>query len=193
MVLTRQRFIAGAGAFAAFPAFPAARQTRAAGLDPNLMVFFADVHQHDGRAHWPDWQYTQANKVFPGLVAEVLRLRPLPANAVVFGDFSTSFGWEEDFRLAAAALQPLADAGIGLTLGMGNHDNRAAFMRVFPDYAARCLVPGRIVSKVSTPNADLIILDTLKARDGKDWAELSGSLNLGNAEAFGSCKRSNME
>lgn len=171
MLLARREFIAGAGAFAAFPAFPAARQTRAAGLDPNLMVFFADVHQHDGRAHWPDWQYTQANKVFPGLVAEVLRLRPLPANAVVFGDFSTSFGWEEDFRLAAAALKPLADAGIGLTLGMGNHDNRAAFMRVFPDYAARCLVPGRIVSKVSTPNADFIMLDTLKARDGKDWAE----------------------
>ncbi len=30
---------------------------------------------------------------------------------------------------------------------------------------------GRIVSKVSTPNADLILLDTLKSREGEDWAE----------------------
>ena len=171
MALTRQEFIAGAGAFAAWSAFPAARASCPAPLDPNLMVFFSDVHQHDGKAHWPDWPYTQANKVFPELVAEVMRLNPLPANAVVFGDFSTSFGWEEDFRLAAAALKPLTDAGVKLTLGMGNHDNRAAFMRVFPGYRSRCLVPGRIVSKVSTPNADLIMLDTLKAHSGKDWAE----------------------
>ena len=39
-------------------------------------------------------------------------------NAVVFGDFSASSGWIGDFRLAAAALKPLSDAGIALTLGM---------------------------------------------------------------------------
>lgn len=167
MELTRRGFIAGAGAVVAGSTFG---ERALPAHDPNLMVFFSDIHQHDGTVRWKNGP-TQANAVLPELVKEVLALRPLPANAVVFGDFSASCGWIEDFRLAAAALKPLADAGITLTLGMGNHDNRVCFMKVFPDYRSRCLVPGRIVSKVSTPNADLIMLDTLKSRDGEDWAE----------------------
>ena len=176
MELTRRSFLAGAGAVAAGSALgegikdATERVPPTDGHDPNLMVFLADIHQHDNTLRWKNGP-TQANAVLPELVKEVLTLRPLPANAVVFGDFSASCGWIEDFRLAAAALKPLSDAGITLTLGMGNHDNRAMFMKVFPDYKARCLVPGRIVSKVSTPNADLILLDTLKSRKGEDWAE----------------------
>ena len=176
MELTRRSCLAGAGAVAAGSALgegikdATERVPPTDGHDPNLMVFLADIHQHDNMVRWKNGP-TQANAVLPELVKEVLTLRPLPANAVVFGDFSASCGWIEDFRLAAAALKPLSDAGITLTLGMGNHDNRAMFMKVFPDYKARCLVPGRIVSKVSTPNADLILLDTLKSRKGEDWAE----------------------
>ena len=168
MELTRRGFLVGAGAIAADGALGTTRPANA--HDPNLMVFFSDIHQHDNTVRWKNGP-TQANFVLPELVKEVLSLRPLPANAVVFGDFSASCGWIEDFRLAAAALKPLSDAGIALTLGMGNHDNRAMFMKVFPDYKARCLVPGRIVSTVSTPNADLIMLDTLKSLEGEDWAE----------------------
>jgi hypothetical protein len=142
------------------------------------MVFFSDIHQHDAKAHWPQWPYTQANTVFPRLVSEVMRLRPLPAHAVVFGDFSSSFGWPEDYRLAAAALKPLADAGVSLTFGMGNHDNRAAFLEVFPAYRERLLVPGRIVSKISTPHADLLMLDSLQAQKGREWAPPSEEGNL---------------
>ena len=134
------------------------------------MVFLADIHQHDNTVRWKNGP-TQANEVLPQLVREILALRPLPANIVVFGDFSASCGWVEDFRLAAAALNPLSDAGIALTLGVGNHDNRSSLMKVFPGYKSRLLVPERIVSKVSTPNADLIMLDTLKSREGEDWAE----------------------
>jgi len=166
--MTRRGFILGAGAVAADRALP---QTEAA-HDPNLMVFLSDIHQHDNTLRWKNGP-TQQNAILPRLVEEILALRPLPANAVVFGDFSASCGWEEDFRLAAAALKPLSDAGIGLTLGMGNHDNRAMFLKVFPEYRSRMLLPERIVSKVSTPNADLILLDTLKAREGEDWAEPS--------------------
>ena len=176
MELTRRGFLVGTGAVGAFGV------SRSGAVvvdgtkrvppthDPNLMVFFSDIHQHDNTLRWKNGP-TQANVVLPVLVKEVLALRPLPANAVMFGDFSASCGWIEDFNIAAAALKPLSDAGITLTLGMGNHDNRACFMKVFPDYKSRCLVPGRIVSKVSTPNADLILLDTLKSREGEDWAE----------------------
>ena len=165
MELTRRDFLVGAGAAAT-----GGRTALQPSHDPNLMVFLSDIHQHDNTVRWKNGP-TQANVVLPQLVKEILALRPLPAHAVVFGDFSASCGWIEDFRLAAAALKPLSDAGIALTLGMGNHDNRQSFMQVFPDYKKRCLVPGRIVSKVSTPNADLILLDTLKSREGEDWAE----------------------
>ena len=182
MGLTRRVFLAGAGAMAASgtTSADAVRSSRPndgghgklapPAHDPNLMVFLSDIHQHDNTVRWKNGP-TQANEVLPQLVKEILALRPLPAHAVVFGDFSASCGWIEDFRLAADALKPLFDAGIALTLGMGNHDNRKSFMQVFPDYAERCLVPGRIVSKVSTPNADLILLDTLKSREGEDWSE----------------------
>ena len=175
MELTRRVFLAGVGAAGmGGPQLAAtvadARESVLPTHDPNLMVFLSDIHQHDNTVRWKNGP-TQANEILPRLVKEIITLKPLPENAVVFGDFSASCGWIEDFRLAAAALKPLSDAGIVLTLGMGNHDNRASFMRVFPAYKARCLVPGRIVSKVSTPNADLILLDTLKSYKGEDWAE----------------------
>ena len=173
MNVTRRGFLVGAGALGGSRLVASAADAASASVpshDPNLMVFFSDIHQHDNTLRWKNGP-TQANAILPELVKEVLALRPLPANAVVFGDFSASCGWIEDFRLAAAALKPLSDEGIALTLGMGNHDNRLNFMRMFPDYKERCLVPGRIVSKVSTPNADLIMLDTLKSRKGEDWAE----------------------
>ena len=168
MGVTRRDFIAGVGAAALEGCVGAVAD--APEHDPNLVAFLSDIHLLDNTARWKNGP-TQSSVVLPQLVAEILALRPLPANAVVFGDFSASCGWVEDFRLAASFLKPLADAGIALSFAMGNHDNRTAFMKVFPDYKSRLLMPGRIVSKVSTPNADLILLDTLKSYDGEDWAE----------------------
>ena len=167
MELTRRGFLTGAGATVAALASAGGVHE---GHDPNLVAFLADIHLLDNSVRWKNGP-TQSSVVLPQLVKEILALRPLPANAVVLGDFSASCGWDEDFRLAASFLKPLADAGITLSFAMGNHDNRAAFLRTWPDYKSRLLVPHRIVSKVSTPNADLILLDTLKCRDGKDWAE----------------------
>ena len=167
MELTRRGFLTGAGATVAALASAGGVHE---GHDPNLVAFLADIHLLDNSVRWKNGP-TQSSVVLPQLVAEILALRPLPANAVVLGDFSASCGWDEDFRLAASFLKPLADAGITLSFAMGNHDNRAAFLRTWPEYKERLLVTDRIVSKVSTPNADLILLDTLKCRDGKDWAE----------------------
>ena len=109
-------------------------------------------------------------------------MRPLPANVVVFGDLSATCGWKEDYLIVASTLKPLSDAGINITLGMGNHDNRANFLKAFPDYRARMLMGDRVVSKVSTPNADLILLDSLKTRPGMEWAEADGKGNPGEGE-----------
>ena len=167
MELTRRGFLTGAGATVAALASAGGVHE---GHDPNLVAFLADIHLLDNSVRWKNGP-TQSSVVLPQLVKEILALRPLPANAVVLGDFSASCGWDEDFRLAASFLKPLADAGITLSFAMGNHDNRAAFLRTWPEYKERLLVTDRIVSKVSTPNADLILLDTLKCREGKDWAE----------------------
>ena len=170
MELTRRGFIAGAGAAACSSLCGCVGTRCAAAHDPNLMAFLSDIHLHDNTVRWNDGP-VQSCVVLPQLISEILALRPLPANAVVFGDFSASCGWEEDFRLAAACLKPLSDAGIVLSFAMGNHDNRSSFLKVFPDYKSRLLLPERIVSKVSTPNADLVLIDTLKSRPGQEWAE----------------------
>ena len=167
MELTRRGFLAGAGATVAALAEASGEVE---GHDPNLVALLADIHLLDNSVRWKNGPM-QSSVVLPQLVKEILSLRPLPANAVVLGDFSASSGWDEDLRLAASFLKPLAEAGITLSFAMGNHDNRAAFLRTWPEYKERLLVPNRIVSKVSTPNADLILLDTLKCREGMDWAE----------------------
>ena len=171
MNFTRRGFLAAAGV-AAIGESAAAHVAAPVGVshDPNLIAFLSDIHLLDNSARWKNGP-TQSSVVLPQLVAEILALRPLPANAVVFGDFSASSGWEEDFRLAAAMLKPLSDTGIAMSFAMGNHDNRASFLKVFPEYRSRMLMPERIVSKVSTPNVDLILLDTLKSREGQEWAE----------------------
>lgn len=174
MELTRRGFLTGAGATVAALVSAGGVQE---GHDPNLVALLADIHLLDNSVRWKNGP-TQSSVVLPRFINKILSLRPLPANAIFLGDFSASCGWDEDFRLAAAILSPLAEAGIALSFAMGNHDNRAAFLRTWPDYKARLLVPHRIVSKVATPNADIILLDTLKCRDGADWGEPSSEGNF---------------
>lgn len=147
MELTRRGFIAGAGAMASGMvggahaysdrlrgslrsgdtgdrAQPNAREkTSVASHDPNLLAFLSDIHLLDNTVRWNDGP-VQSSVVLPQLVSEILALCPLPANAVVFGDFSASCGWEEDFRLAAACLKPLSDAGIVLSWQTDFYFNR---------------------------------------------------------------------
>ena len=88
-------------------------------------------------------------------------MRPLPANVLVFGDVAWDYGLEEDYRYAAELLSPLEKAGIKVTLGMGNHDRRAAFFKVFPQYGDSTPVAGRVVSVFKLPDVDVIMLDSL--------------------------------
>ena len=148
MELTRRVFLAGAGAAAAGgqlsprAVFSAVEDNRPPAHDSNLVALLSDIHLLDNTVRWKNGPM-QSSVVLPQLVSEILALRPLPANAAVFGDYSASCGWEEDLRLAAAFLKPLADAGIALSFAMGNHDNRACFLRVFPEYRSRLLLPER--------------------------------------------------
>jgi len=172
MKITRRSFLGGSVAAAVVPSLRA-RAASAAELDGNLAVFFSDIHCHGKTRGWLQHQHA----ILKRYVDEVLAMRPLPAHAVIFGDFSASVGWVEDFRRAREILKPLAEAGVKFTFGMGNHDKRKNFLAVFPEYADRLLVKDRIVSKFSTPHADFIMLDSLRERPGEEGNHVDGRVD----------------
>ncbi len=164
-MMTRRSFIGGiaaAGGLLAGKALGAAAALQKCGtVDANLVAFISDMHINGLRKEVQGHQYEEA--CFNKTVASILALDPLPANVVCLGDIAYHWGQREDYVLAAQLMKPLVDAGIKLTLGMGNHDRRGNFLEVWPEYAKTSPVPGRIVSKVELPHVDLLLLDTLNA------------------------------
>ena len=177
MTVSRRDFLRGAVAVAAASAMEgcatadeAATSGRAVGaslptLDPYAIGVISDIHTglpwakqryRTGREY--PWQ-PEASK---SLVREILALPNPPATVIGLGDISLAFGETGDYEVAAEVLKPLTDAGIKLTLAMGNHDIRAEFLKFFPGYDKTTKVPGRFVSVVETPCADFILLDSLK-------------------------------
>ena len=130
-------------------------------MDPSKVVLISDIHIcgefKDGKPFKYPYNPTSLNL----RIDEILALKPLPANVIVFGDVAWDYGLEEDYRYAAKLLKPLEEAGIKVTLALGNHDRRAPFFKVFPEYAQTTPVPGRAVSVVSLPDVDIIMLDSL--------------------------------
>ena len=131
----------------------------ASDYDPNLTVFLSDIHVRGGESYQLEH--------FKRVVAEILKMSPLPKRAVVFGDLAYLFGRKEDYVTSAPYLKQLTDAGISVTIGMGNHDRRSAFLEVHPEYARSTKVPGRIVSVVDIGPADILMLDSLAGSDDR--------------------------
>lgn len=130
-------------------------------MDPSKVVLISDIHIcgefKDGKPFKYPYNPTSLNL----RIDEILALKPLPANVIVFGDVAWDYGLEEDYRYVAKLLKPLEEAGIKVTLALGNHDRRAPFFKVFPEYAQTTPVPGRAVSVVSLPDVDIVMLDSL--------------------------------
>ncbi len=155
-------------------------------IDPEKVVLLSDIHicgefNKEGKpAHYP------YNPICLEMcVKQILEMRPLPAHVMVFGDVAWDYGLEEDYRYAAQLLRPLEEAGIQITLGLGNHDRRKAFLNVFPQYAQSTKVPGRIVSIVELPKVDLVMLDSLAERPNlkpKESTTVSGELGQEQSE-----------
>lgn len=127
-------------------------ETPARRFDDNLSVFVSDIHV------LPD---SYQRDRFAKVVDEILAMDPLPRNVVCFGDVAWVYGTRADYETSRPLLKRLVDAGISLTLGMGNHDHRRNFLDAWPEYADRTLVPGRITTRVNLGHCDLILLDTL--------------------------------
>ena len=83
--------------------------------DPSLTVFVSDVHAKRG-------EHTFGR--FERVVDRILGMDPLPARVVCLGDLAWCYGHRADYVDTRPLLERLADAGIELTFGMGNHDRR---------------------------------------------------------------------
>ena len=160
--LNRRQFISGCLATAA--TVRAANAVDAPPvLDPNLVVIISDIHvalPWSEQKYRTGREYPHVNGKIREFVAEILAMRPLPANVIDLGDISIAFSEEKEYALCRQLLKPLEDAGIKVTHALGNHDRVAEFLTTYPEYAERVRFGGKVVSEVSTPHADFIVLDS---------------------------------
>jgi len=159
--LSRRTFLGMSAAFACcgLPSVSLAAKPK---RDDTLIAVLSDCHVGN-------WQSTEYQAVqFAECIARVMKLNPLPGKMFILGDLAYLWGRKEDYELSRKLLKPVLDAGIELTIGMGNHDRRENFLEYWPEYAGRSPVPGKIVSKVSGRYFDYIMLDTLDQPEATD-------------------------
>ena len=151
-----------------------------ADFDENMAVFLADIHAGAGK------RCGAARKMFAVTVAEILKMDPLPRNVLVFGYVAHMCGLAADYGISRQHFNLLEDAGITVTIGMGNHDRRSEFAKRWPEAAAKSLVPGLYVHLAETPNVDFLMLDTLAGADGRPPADEGpqGGVLPENEQAF---------
>ena len=172
-MLTRRFFIGGmSAAFAVGPRKLFAKEE--SDFDDNLLVFLSDVHAGAAKT------CKCARKKLKEAVAEILKMRPLPRNVLVFGDVAHVYGLGADYDASRPAFKLLEDAGITVTVGMGNHDRRSEFAARWPDAPKKSLVPGRFVHLVETSGVGFLMLDSLQGTDDRaqdDYGPVPGALS----------------
>lgn len=137
-------------------------------FNEDLVVFISDLHTNPG-GYQPD--------LLRRTVKDILAMKPLPRNVIALGDLAYLTGREEEYALLKEIISPIEEAGITLTLAMGNHDRRDNFRAAFPKQAAKSRMKDRYVYVVETPKADIIVLDSLQqGDDDKTWIT-PGALN----------------
>lgn len=185
MMKTRRDFLKGTVCATAGAAITGCATVAKNGIDPNLTVFLADIHiVEDNPAYRKAFDYTK--RELEKRVTEILALRPLPAHVVTFGDLAFNHGELSSYAFTVPLFKRLETAGIKVVHGMGNHDRRNTFLEVYPEYAKTTKVPGRIVSVVDLGTADLILLDSLKSKDGEVRGSVEGELDDAQQEWFAS-------
>jgi 3',5'-cyclic AMP phosphodiesterase CpdA len=102
-------------------------------VDPTKAVLMSDIHICGELVDGVSKHYPYNPTSLKLRVAEILSMRRLPAHVLVFGDVAWDYGLEEDYRYASQLLQELMEAGIRVTLALGNHDRLAPFFKVFPE------------------------------------------------------------
>ena len=131
-------------------------------IDPSKSIIMSDIHicgefnDQGLPKHYPN------NPVcFEQQIKEILTMRHLPANLIILGDIAWDYGHQLDYEYVAKLFAPIEQAGIKITVAMGNHDCRRTFLKSFPEYAQTTKVAERVVSVVELSDLDFVVLDTL--------------------------------
>lgn len=159
---TSRRAFLGMATAAACSGLPHALFAATSKRDESLIAVLSDCHV----GNWKSTDYQAIN--FAACIAKIMKLNPLPAKMFILGDLAYLWGRKEDYELARKLLKPVYDAGIEVTIGMGNHDRRENFLEYWPEYAGRSPVAGKIVSKIRGRYFDYIMLDTLDQPEATD-------------------------
>lgn len=128
--------------------------------NPNQLALFSDTHIPST----PDITARDVNMTanLKQVVQEVLGLNTRPAGVIINGDCAYLKGLPTDYANLSDCVSPLDDAGLPIHMTMGNHDDReplyAAFASQKPEQK---LLDSKQVSIVSTPHANIFLLDTL--------------------------------
>ena len=123
----------------------------------------------DGMDYW------RMPRIDPGYPTKLAAGGTHAFNFPIGDDFAV---WRKKGRTPVLTLKLLTDAGIKLTIGMGNHDHHSSFFEVWPEYVKRTLVPGQVVCTVNFPHADLVMIDSLNetAKPG-EWNPVPGGFS----------------
>lgn len=107
-------------------------------------------------------QNNEYRKFFPyqNLQKVVAQLNKMQHKGIIInGDVSRLEGKEEDYLIVKSLLSPLSSKA-PIHMGMGNHDNRAPFFKIFPVQATP-QVEDKHVSVIESDPVRIIILDSL--------------------------------
>lgn len=130
-------------------------------IDQTKCVLLSDIHICGELENGIPKHYPYNPTCLKLRITEILAMKRLPAHVLVFGDVAWDHGLEEDYQYAGQLLKELEEAGIRVTLGLGNHDRRMPFFKTFPSYNDSTKVPGRVVSVIEMPDVDIVLLDSL--------------------------------
>lgn len=128
-------------------------------MDENLVCIISDLHVRPGK-------YQEEH--FKKTIEEVLALNPRPKHVLCLGDIAYLTGKPEEYAVAKQGLDRLEEAGMVVTMTMGNHDRRVNYAAAFPEKAAAAELPHRMVYTVQTSRADFILLDSLQEGENHD-------------------------
>jgi 3',5'-cyclic AMP phosphodiesterase CpdA len=152
--VTRREFLASAGVLVVTPSF-----ALAADADPHRVALLSDPHI-DAKPENTDRDCNMHDRLRQ-VAAEVAKLGPRPACAIVNGDLAHKSGLVAEYELFAKLIEPVREAEIPLHLGLGNHDNFTRFADALAKLRPKDkLVEGKQVVVVELDRANLFVLDS---------------------------------
>jgi len=159
--LTRRRFLAlaSAGVVVVRP-----NSGRAADANPHRVAFLSDPHIPE-KAATIDRDCNMTDRL-KQVAAEVEKLDPKPACAIVDGDLAHKTGTAAEYAAFAGLIEPVRTAGIPLHLTLGNHDHFGRFAEALDTLRPRVRpVDGKQVLVVELERANLFVLDSFDPKN----------------------------